>query len=59
MGPIFFEETVESIVYCSVISQFIVLLEPYEHYCTFQQDGAKLDTFNPTTEFLKSCFDDH
>ncbi len=53
-----FEETVDSDVYCFIIFQFSVLLEPDEHYCTFQQDGAKLHTSNDTTEFLKPFFDD-
>ncbi len=58
VGTIFFKKTVNSNVYCSIISQFIALLEPDECYCTFQQYSAKPHTSSATTEFLKQFFDD-
>ncbi len=49
VGLIFFQGTVQSDIYCSIISQIISLLEP---------DGAKLHTSEATTEFLKFFLDD-
>ncbi len=58
MGPIFFKETVDSDVYCSLISQFTVLLEPGKCSCSFQQDKAKQHTSNAMKEFSKLFVDD-
>ncbi len=53
-----FEETVNSDIYCSVISQYITLLDLVEYYYTFQRDEPKLYTSNATTEYFKPIFED-
>ncbi len=54
----FCKKIVNSEIYCFIISQFIMLLEPDERYGTFQHNGAKPHTSNAMTEFLKQFFDD-
>lgn len=58
VGPIFYEGTVNSIVYQDIITQFISLLENDERYCWLQQDGATCHTSNDTMHFLREFFGD-
>lgn len=56
VGPLFFETTVNSVVYQDIITQFIALLEEDERYCWLQQDGATCHTSNETMRFLREFF---
>ncbi len=58
VGPIFFKKTINGDIYSSIISQFNVLLQPDECYCTFKQDGATKPHIFAVTEFQKLFFDD-
>lgn len=44
VGPIFFYGIINSEVYCFIIQQFVALLLPKEHYCWFEQNGARCHT---------------
>ncbi|KAL4084269.1 hypothetical protein QTP88_028094 [Uroleucon formosanum] len=56
VGPIFFETTVNSVVYQDIITQFISLLEINEGDCWLQQDNATCHTSNRTMNFLRKFF---
>ena len=58
VGPIFFETTVDSNVYCSeIIFPFIAQLNENEiNQCFFQQDNATAHTSNHTLKFLNELF---
>ena len=58
VGPIFFETTVDSNVYCSeIIFPFIAQLNENEiNRCFFQQDSATAHTSNHTVKFLNELF---
>jgi hypothetical protein len=58
IGPIFFDTTVTSAVYADTVQQFVALLNEYERYCWYQQDGATCHTSNETMTLLKQFFDD-
>jgi hypothetical protein len=56
-GPLFFEETVNSKRYCSILHDFIGLLdEDGITYSWFQQDGATAHTVNNSMKFLNEIF---
>jgi hypothetical protein len=55
--PLVFEETVNSKRYCSMLHDFIDLLEEDEiTYSWFQQDGATTHTANNSMKLLKEIF---
>jgi hypothetical protein len=57
VGPLFFDETVNSIHYCSTLYDFIGLLEEAEiSYSWFQQDGNTAHTANNSINLLKEIF---
>ena len=57
VGPLVFEETVNSKHYCSVLHCFIGLLEKDEiTYSWFQQDGATVHTANNSMKLLNEIF---
>ncbi len=58
VGPLFFEQTIDSDLYCDLIQQFIALLEEDERDIIFQQDSARPHTSNRSMEFLRSFFGD-
>jgi hypothetical protein len=56
-GPLFFEETVNSKCYCSMLHDFIGLLEEDEIiYSWFQQDGASVHMANNSMKLLNKIF---
>jgi hypothetical protein len=60
VGPLFFEETVNSERYCSMLYSFISLLEEDEiTYSLFQQDGATVHTANNAMKLLNEIFGEH
>jgi hypothetical protein len=59
IGLLFFDTAVTSAVYADIVQQFVALLNEYEQYCWYQQDGATCHTSNETTNLLKQFFDDH
>ena len=57
VGPLFFEETVNSKRYCSMLHDFIGLLEEDEITCSwFQQFGATAHTANNFMKLLNEIF---
>jgi hypothetical protein len=57
VGPLFFEEIVNSNRYCSMLYEFIGLLGEDEiTYSWFQQDGATAHTANNSTKLLNEIF---
>jgi hypothetical protein len=57
VGPLFFEEIVNSKRYCSMLYDFIGLLEEDEiTYSWFQQDGATAHTANNSMKLLNEIF---
>ena len=57
VGPLFFEETVNSKRYCLVLRDFIGLLGEDEIiYSWFQQDGATAHTANSSIKLLHEIF---
>jgi hypothetical protein len=57
VGPLFFEETVNSERNCSMLHEFIGLLEEDEiTYFRFQQDGATAHTANNSMKMLNEIF---
>jgi hypothetical protein len=56
VGPLVFEETVNSERYCSMLHDFIGLLEEDEITYWFQQDGATTHTANNSMKLLKEIF---
>jgi len=60
VGPIFFEETINSERYCTAILQpFVNQLSEFERQNGyFQQDGATAHTSNQSMRFLSDVFDD-
>jgi hypothetical protein len=57
VGHLFFEETVNSKRYCSMLHEFIGLLEEDDiTYSWFQQDGANAHTANNCMELLNEIF---
>jgi hypothetical protein len=59
VGLIFFETTVNSVVYQDIITQFISLLDIDEGDCWLQQDNATCHTYNETMNFLHEFFGEH
>jgi hypothetical protein len=60
VGPLFFEETVNIKCYCSMLHDFIGLLEEDEITCSwFQQDGATAHTANNSMKLLNEIFGEH
>jgi hypothetical protein len=59
-GPLFFEVTVNSKRYCSMLHDFIGLLEEDKiAYSWFQQDGATVHTANNSMKLLKEILGEH
>lgn len=59
IGPIFFEETINSIRYCNIIDQFYAELNDQERQtCWLQQDSATSHTSNYTMNHLTTLFND-
>ena len=60
IGPIFFNETINSQNYCdNILRPFIAEFGQFEREnAFFQQDGATAHTANNTMHFLKQCFED-
>jgi len=57
VGPLFFEETVNSKLYCSMLHDFVGLLEEDEiTYSWFQQDCATAHTANNSLKLLNEIF---
>jgi len=57
VGHLFFEETVHSKHYCSVLHNFVGLLEGNEiTYSWFQQDGTTAHTANNSMKLLNEIF---
>jgi hypothetical protein len=57
VGPLIFEQTVNSKRYCSMLHDFFGLLEEDEiTYSWFQQDGATAHTPNNATKLLNEIF---
>jgi hypothetical protein len=57
VGPLFFEETMNSKRYCSMLHDFIGLIEEDEiTYSWFQQDGATSHTANNSMKLLNEIF---
>ena len=56
VGPIFFETTVNSVVYQDIITHFIALLEHDERERWLHQDGATCHSSNETMHFLREFF---
>jgi hypothetical protein len=60
VGPLFFEETVNNKRDCSMLLDFIGLLEEYEiTYSWFQKDGANAHTANNSMKLLNEIFGAH
>jgi hypothetical protein len=59
VGPLFFEETMNSKRYCSMLQDFIVLLVADKiTYSCFQQDGAIAHTANKSMNLLSEIFEE-
>jgi hypothetical protein len=59
VGPLFFEETVNSIRYCSMFHDFIALLEEDEiTYSWFQDDGTTAHTAYNSMKLLNEIFEE-
>jgi hypothetical protein len=57
VGPLFFEERVNSKHYCSMLHDLIGLLEENEiTYSWFQQDGTTVHTANNSMKLLNEIF---
>jgi hypothetical protein len=57
IGPIFFDTTIDSARYCSILHEFIGLLEEDEiSYSWFQQDGATAHTAAVSMKLLSEFF---
>lgn len=57
IGPLFFEDTINSIRYCALVDQFWEQLTPHEKLnCWFQQDNSTSHTSNYTMQYLRQKF---
>lgn len=57
VGPLFFDKSVDGVVYRNLIEQFIALLELHDRDCWFQQDNATCHTSAETMNMLREFFD--